>query len=255
MGTNSIAVHIYRRGWHQISYELLLCYGSNLNSESVSRWVVAIPFCKRLLDGAADGTAVRLVQKWCVWDGEQPVCCGWSVVFGYFHVMLWRLRAVVWRWEGGVFCLIGTKALKGFTTLILWTNSLWLCPRETSTWTWTLLSSWRFMPCQPLQKIFNHFAPLVFQYTTRITVPFSLYSSLLRFKPLAPVCSWGNATAVSPPKPPLTGTPDANTFHRDSQYDEQSLYQLHTWKCIIPQGTLGGTFRQWPRRFLYCFFL
>lgn len=179
MGTNSIAVHIYRRGWHQISYELLLCYGSNLNSESVSRWVVAIPFCKRLLDGAADGTAVRLVQKWCVWDGEQPVCCGWSVVFGYFHVMLWRLRAVVWRWEGGVFCLIGTKALKGFTTLILWTNCLWLCPRETSTWTWTLLSSWRCMPCQPLQKIFNHFAPLVFQYTTRVTVPFSLYFTLL----------------------------------------------------------------------------
>lgn len=179
MGTNSIAVHIYRRGWHQISYELLLCYGSNLNSESVSRWVVAIPFCKRLLDGAADGTAVRLVQKWCVWDGEQPVCCGWSMVFGYFHVMLWRLRAVVWRWEGGVFCLIGTKALKGFTTLILWTNSLWLCPRETSTWTWTLLSSWRCMPCQPLQKIFNHFAPLVFQYTTRVTVPFSLYFTLL----------------------------------------------------------------------------
>lgn len=150
-----------------------------LNSESVSRWVVAIPFCKRLLDGAADGTVVRLVQKWCVWDGEQPVCCGWSVVFGYFHVMLRRLRAVVRRWEGGVFCLIGTKALKGFTTLVLWANSLWLCPRETSTWTWTLLSSWRCMPCQPLQKIFNHFAPLVFQYTTRVTVPFSLYFTLL----------------------------------------------------------------------------
>lgn len=183
----------------------------------------------------------------------------------YVVAEAWFLDTFMWCYEGsglwcgdgrgGVFCLIGTKALKGFTTLILWTNSLWLCPRETSTWTWTLLSSWRFMPCQPLQKIFNHFAPLVFQYTTRITVPFSLYSSLLRFKPLAPVCSWGNATAVSPPKPPLTGTPDANTFHRDSQYDEQSLYQLHTWKCIIPQGTLGGTFRQWPRRFLYCFFL
>lgn len=79
MGTNSIAVHIYRRGWHQISYELLLCYGS--------------PPKQRV--GQSVGGSHSFLQKafrWsCWWHGSQAgakmVCLGW-----WAACMLWLKR-------------------------------------------------------------------------------------------------------------------------------------------------------------------
>lgn len=131
-------------------------------------------WCKNVVSGMLSSPLV-VAEVWFLdlsWDVMKALTCGAEV-------------------GGRVFFLIGTKALKGFTTLVLWTNSLWLCFRETRAWTWTLLSSWRCMPCQPLQKTFNHFAPLVFQYTTRITAPFplclivlSLDSSFWHWSPL-----------------------------------------------------------------------